>query len=172
MAGESTLNVVVKYDRLQKALTRMIAATSPVGQATFMSSVVHPFLAGRAEARFKKQGDAAAGGRWAPLADSTNEFRASLGFPTAPPGQINVRTGQMRDYLVSTLPYVTADPFGTVLSFPGPVPGALMDRFAQAAGSRKGPPRPVAAVDAKDLAFVLASMSAFVQGKKTRNGPQ
>lgn len=150
-------SVTINMGRVSKILDSTDANISPIGLAGYLGTVVSPHLAREAKSRFQTKGDNASG-TWAPLAQSTQEIRANLGFT---PDDINVRTGRMRDYMTNPSPVLAHDFLSTSMEWPG-TPGAnLGRRLAQAAGRGRGPARHVVAYDMNTVAFILRSLESW-----------
>lgn len=147
---------------LQRRVSLVERRLSEVAISGHLGTTVKPYLSRQARKRFQVQGDEASG-PWATLTTATNSWRASLGFNPIKP--INVRTGHLREMITNSKPDVTTTPQMSVLSFPG---NNILDRpdmfhrVQQAVGNRRGPARPVVAMDGTDIAWVLASMQKFV----------
>lgn len=135
---------------------------SPAGLAGYMSSVVKPRLDRDAKGRFRSKGDGASG-KWAPLAQATQDIRQNLGFS---PNDINVRTGTLRDFVTNSSPVISQDLIGTTMEWPGNPGSNLGRRLAQAAGRGKGPARYVIAYDMNTVAYILSTLETWtVKGK-------
>lgn len=89
---------------------------SAAGLETFMQHTVVPWLQARAVQRFASEGDDAVG-KWTPLRRATELFRARQGFPPAHP--INIRTHQMRDFIVNADGTISGGPGYASVNWPG-----------------------------------------------------
>ena len=145
-------------------------ALTGAGLSIFVSTRVRQWLQERAEARFAAEGDEASG-KWAPLTETTNKIRQSLGYP--PGGPINVRTGELKRHVVEGKGDVGIDGFGVTYHWPGGnVTPGIERKMSGAQVGRPGrqPARPVAAVDITDAAGVLVLLSDFILGPQFRGG--
>ncbi len=145
-------------------IARYDAMVSPLGLQVFLETRVDPYLRARAEARFANEGDDVTG-PWAPLKGSTEDIRASLGFPRSHP--INVRTGDLKEY-VTRSPSETV-PFGSgaILTMPGAPSGNgevdLAFRTAQVGSSNPYThPRPVLGLGGKDATEIMMLLMFFI----------
>lgn len=154
-------------------VTRMLvsleSATNPVAIAGFLNTVVDPYLRDRARMRFEDEGDSAVGGKWKPLSSATQEIRDNMGYGAAHP--INVRTGELESYIVDSPNKVSVFPGGASLTLPGqPAGGELLEKYITAQQGSAGqnnfsgtPPRPVLALDVKDLMFVVWALGDSIR---------
>lgn len=137
---------------------------NPVGMATFLGQVIDPYLHSRAEGRFLSEGDDAVG-KWVPLSHATQAIRAQQGYGSAHP--INHRTGELEDYITGTPGAAHPHALGATLTFPGnPPKGELKTKVETAQRGKTSPqtpPRPVLAVNEKDLAFTLGALAAYIK---------
>jgi hypothetical protein len=145
-------------------LTHLDSALSPVGLSLFLYGMVSPWLRERAQDRFDSEGDDASG-TWAPLKESTIEFREHGGFGEGP---INRRTGELEAYITGGNGRVIATPLGASLAYPGTdtVSSHLVTKVKTAQQGRSFPrtvARPVLAVNESDLAYVVTQLAFFVQ---------
>jgi hypothetical protein len=129
----------------------------------YLKAVVEPYLQERASARFAGEGDDVVG-KWSPLKPATVAIRQHKGFPGEHP--INVRTGELEQYVTGDPGFVAPDPFGATLTWPGDPQGAELEHKVQVAqvGEDRTIPRPVIGVNERDLMFVLASLSMLFAG--------
>jgi hypothetical protein len=136
----------------------------PPNIAAFLHVEVDPYLAQRAANRFANEGDDVVGA-WPQLQPGTQAIRASQGFGDSHP--INVRTGELERYIVSSGGAVATDPSGAELTFPGaPASGELADKVQTAQAGRGVPPtvpRPVLGLNQNDLLAVLTSTALYIQ---------
>lgn len=129
-----------------------------IGQA--VRGPVVQYLQERVEDRFAQQGDDASG-KWAPLTEATQRIRASKGY--TPAGPINIRTGEMYNWLLNANGELVGGVVGEggdlLLMWPGDYPsGELGDKLAHAQEGdpdTRTVPRPVVAADGTDMATVL-----------------
>ena len=163
MAGEFYVLIETESDEAQKVLDTLEKRMNPVGLSLFLTTVVDPWIRQRIEQRFDEEGDSMSGD-WDPLAISTQQIRASYGYP--PDHPINVRTGKMRSFLVGTKSDVKPSGIGATLQHPPPVADAVTaKKIATAQGGSSQPPtpaRPVIGVDENDLVFVTSSLAAWL----------
>ena len=136
----------------------------------FLDNVVKPYFSDQIVDRFAYAGDDASG-NWAPLSAATIRLRHALGF--SDDFAINERTGEFLHWLAYS-GRVTVDPGGAMLSVPGPAPDGVLEKKLKTAqhGDVQGPgdmlpgavtpPRPVLAIDAEDLANILAALQLHV----------
>lgn len=160
-------NVDMIYVDPQDAVARMYRIgnrLSMLGLQSFMHGVVVPWLQMRAADRFANEGDDAVG-QWTPLKQATMYLRMNQGFPAAHP--INVRTGQMRNFILGAHGNVTAAPGVASLNWPGPT-GRVKSIDEKIRTAQMGKPnpatvaRPVLGVSMTDTIFVMAATTAYV----------
>jgi hypothetical protein len=118
-------------------------------------------LQNRASARFDNEGDDASG-PWAPLSPVTQRIRRSLGY--GPSSPINVRTGKMKEWILSDSGIHTNTASAATMVWPGPTPTNVISRkFATAqTGERSSAIRPVVAANAVDLDLLLNGVAHWV----------
>lgn len=165
MVGSGVAISIIGDDAgVQAMLHAVDTALNPVAIAGFLGGTVDPFLRGRARERFASEGDDAVG-KWAPLRESTQDIRAQLGYGPAHP--INVRTGELEDYITGGPNRLTVAPWGAALNFPnGNTAGDLLSKVEIAqvgGGERNVVPRPVLGLSEVDLAFVLSALASHVE---------
>lgn len=159
------MDVIITTDRssVDQALAYLEARLNPIGLATFLTTVVDPFIRNRIQQRFASEGDDVSGA-WHPLAVATQQIRASYGFPSDHP--INVRTGKLASYLIGTRGDVKQTGVGAALQHPPPGADAIMAKKIKTAQSGSSspstPPRPVIGVNENDLMFVTSSLVAWL----------
>lgn len=150
---------------VQAMLMAVDTALNPVAIAGFLGAEVDPWLRERARSRFAGEGDDAVG-QWAPLKESTQEFREQSNYGREHP--INVRTGELEHYITGGPSTPQPEPWGAVLTFPnGNTPGDLMNKveIAQIGGGEYNTvPRPVLGLSQSDLTFVLTALAQHIQG--------
>ena len=154
--------VSVQKVRVDRMLRGMLISTSPASISTYLGTILHPRLARRARERFAAQGDDAVGGPWKPLAASTLEIKASMGFGGR---GINVRTGHLRDSVINASPILGHNAYGQTLNFPGNWDRPdLFYRNLQAAGAiNTFVARPVVGVSLEnDVAHMLSSLQQWI----------
>lgn len=147
---------------VEHMLMRLDSAISPVGLVAFLGGTVDPYLRQRASERFANEGDDVTG-KWAPLSQATQSIRQQMGYGGAHP--INVRTGEMEDYITDSPNNLAAHPWGASLTLPGNEPqGELLKKVRGAQqGENQAPPRPVIGMNERDLAYVLLALYNYVQ---------
>lgn len=157
--------IEVEADDVLAVLRQVELATNTIGLREFLGGPVVEWLQERADHRFASEGDDASG-QWPDLTWGTQQIREALGFPREHP--INVRTGDLRDWVVNSDGKVSAlGPLGAELEWPGTAPDAEIESKFKVAqkGANYGEnpmfptsgtvPRPVARVNAVDLEAVL-----------------
>lgn len=161
--GAGSVTFLVDSKEVDLMFDRAIMATSPLALAGFLRTYIDPFLRQRAGTRFQQEGDDASGS-WLPLMESTQEIRSNEGY--APSHPINVRTGELEDYIVNHAGSIVGTATGAVLTLPGdPASGELADKISTAQMGREDPytvPRPVLALAAADLEYTLVSLGEFI----------
>lgn len=162
MIADLDINIITRD--VEETLARLATALSPLGMIPFMEMVIAPQLSRRAKGRFAGEGDAAVGGKWAPLRPATVVMRTQQGYG---PGPINRRTGELENWVTNG--GQDAFPVGpdTTMQFPGkPISGELerkVQRAQQGDGGRTVP-RPVLAVDESDLVFLQTQLALMLEG--------
>lgn len=146
---------------VDRMLHRMDIALSPPALAEFLMGTVAPYLEGRAESRFLDEGDDVVGA-WAPLSAATQNIRASLGYGADHP--INVRTGELEEYITQGPPSTLMFPGGAGITLPGaPAQGELLEKMMRAqGGDERTPARPVLGMNENDLIAVLLQLSTYI----------
>ena len=166
MTGFMDISIVGNERGVQRMLSRLDSAFSPVGLTLFMHGSVEPWLERRARDRFATEGDDVTG-KWKPLAQTTQEFREHAGHGASHP--INRRTGELEAYITGTKALVSyPGPAITTLTYPGnPPSGPMLKRKVTTAQKGhvgpKTPPRPVLGVNERDLAYVMTQLAFFIQ---------
>jgi hypothetical protein len=147
---------------VEHVLHRLDIALSPKGLATFLQGEVDPYLRGRAEQRFSTEGDDVVG-QWAPLKPATQNIRAELGY--GPDHPINVRTGELMDYITQGNAATQMFPWGAGITLPGqPASGELLEKMIRAqAGDERTVPRPVLGMNENDLIAVLLLLARYIR---------
>lgn len=158
------LQMHLEHDSLSRQLDSLIKAYEPTAIAAFMKATIEPYLQERAERRFAMEGDDASG-PWAPLSNTTQEFRSSQGF--SPDHPINRRTDELYLYITGTPAGVQpTSTGGAILTFPGTPPtGELASKVRTAQEGKAAPatvPRPVIAVNEADVAFATMTLEAYI----------
>jgi hypothetical protein len=162
--GYFDVQILVEEKQVEALLGKLDTALNPVAIAAFLGATVDPHIRRRARDRFQAEGDDAVG-KWLPLTPATQQIRAQMGYGASHP--INVRSGQLQDYIVDAPNQIQVSPIGATLIMPGPAPtGQLADKVRTAQrGSPDGrtPPRPVIGMSEQDLAFVLTALGGYIQ---------
>lgn len=150
-------NIVVQNESVQLMLSRAAFALSSEMMVGFLAGPMVEHLQRRADDRFASQ--STDDGPWAPLHDATVKIRHSMGFGPTP---INVRTGEMKNWLVGSSGSAVPTPTGAMLSWPSNPTGKMRDRIATAQGLNPNvDAREVIGLGVTDAQFVLASMGAW-----------
>lgn len=164
--GFIDFDIVGDRQGVQAMLTRLDSALSPVGLSLFLYGPVGAFIKHRAAQRFSGQGDDVSG-KWAPLKESTIEFRENQHFKSGP---INKRTGELERYITQGTVKVTPVPgFGAAMTYPGDEPdnAHLVTKVKTAQSGKAHPltrPRPVLGMNERDLAAIMTSLAFHVKG--------
>ena len=161
------VNVLIIGDdvAVSAMLTRMDTALNPIAIGEFLGITVDPYIRKRAKSRFASEGDDVTGA-WAPLADTTQDFRKNQGF--GPDHPINIRTGELENYITGTPGGVVANASGALLTSPGNPPSVEMGLETKVKTAQGGktypstPARPVMGVNEQDLSTVLTALTEFV----------
>jgi len=136
------------------------------GLQQFMQGDLADYLKNRAQNRFANEGDDAVGGGWAPLKASTEVRRASKGYPPSHP--INVRSGDLRDYITTDSGNVSGGLAEWVLTWPGPPPSSELHEKTQTAQIGKTfpstVPRPVIGLGTTDVRDIEDKLEEFITG--------
>lgn len=162
--GVGTVQVLVEDMGVQRMLARMAVTLSPPSLVGFLEGTVDPYIHARARSRFKGEGDDVSG-KWMELSQVSQDIRASQNIGAAHP--INVRTGQLEDYITGTPGGAVPDGFGAVLTSPGTPPSGepLLTKVQTAQAGKSYPKtvaRPVMGVNQTDLATVLTELGKFI----------
>ena len=159
----STIQIIGDNRSVEFMLTNMEATLNPISIRGFLQVAVDPWIRSRAKTRFANEGDDVSD-RWFPLRKATQQFREAAGYGGA--GPINVRTGELEEYITGTPGGVRLNGLGATLTSPGTPPkGDLREKVETAQAGKYfplTPPRPVMGVNEADLTFVLAELSRFV----------
>lgn len=160
------LHIEVDASEVESLLSRVDYAIHPIALTDFMTGWAPGHLHRMAAERFAMQGDHVRGAWW-PLAPATEEIRERYGFPPSEP--INVRTGRLRDWLISDQGVVSPSADGVTMVYPGSAPSAAEEqKLATAQKGRGGngiiptgrtPPRPVLSVSQYDLMGFMVGLS-------------
>jgi hypothetical protein len=164
-AGFLEIEMGGDFGQVNRMLDYLAGVLSPIGMAAFMATSVGPWLRSRAQDRFFEEGDSAVG-KWAPLAQATQEVRARLQVGAS--GPINRRTGELENYITQSNWIITVNPLGVTLQYPSNPPRSqgLQEKMRTAQEGRLTPstvPRPVLGMDEADLAYVLTSLAFLIE---------
>src|SRR6478735_10713497 len=150
---------------VQAMLEHLDTALNPVAIASFLGAEISPYLGRRAKARFSNEGDDVVGG-WRPLSAATQNIRAvgrSQGlWAVGDAHPINVRTHRLEEYVTSGIGNVTPNPAGAILQYPNPARANRETREKMKTaqqGRSNTPPRPVLAVNERDMTFLLLALA-------------
>lgn len=159
-----SISIIGDFAGVEAMLLAVDTALNPVAIAGFLGAEVDPWLRTRARSRFASEGDDAVG-QWAPLKESTQDIRSQLGYGASHP--INVRTGELENYITGGPNRLDVAPWGASLTFPnGNTPGDLKEKVEIAqigGGDRNTVPRPVLGLSNTDLTFVLGALAGHIQ---------
>lgn len=133
--------------------------------AWFLGVEITQYLQQRATTRFSREGKQAGEKPWRPLAQATREERILMGYNGAHP--INVRTGDMEDWVTNADSHVFGMTGDMTLEWPGSMPeGELYDKIQTAQMGKKDnqyggytPPRPVIRFSEVDFAHLMANLA-------------
>ena len=152
----NSANLMLEY------LERILSST---GMMAFLHLNVGPYIQSRTRDRFMSEGDDATG-PWLPLSQSTVERRERMGL--GGPGPINVRTGELEQWITQSQFMTSPHALGATLKYPGKDTGrkSLREKMATAQKGRvypSTPPRPVLVLDERDLMYVVTTLAFFIQ---------
>lgn len=165
----TTLTFEVNSRQVDRLLLSLDTALSPTAMAGFLGGTIDPYIRQRAQQRFEGEGDDVVG-KWEPLAVSTQQIRADLGYGPAHP--INKRTGDLEAYILDEPHRLEVSSMGATLVSPGAPPKTDLlrakVRTAQIGspgnkGQSPTPPRPVMGMNERDLAFVMSALAFYVE---------
>jgi hypothetical protein len=164
-SGFINFEIVGDQQSVQRMLEHVDSALSVTGLATFMHGYVEPWLVKRAKDRFAGEGDDAVG-KWAPLQETTQEFRESAGYGAT--GPINRRTGELEAYITGNSASVALSPVGATLTFPGikTTKRSVREKMMTAQKGRGNPstvPRPVLGLSERDLSHIMVGLALHVR---------
>jgi hypothetical protein len=160
------VEMIVEVDNrlVESLLLRLDTALSPFAIAAFLGGPVEEYIQGRAENRFRQEGDDVSG-KWAPLKDATQAIRAQEGYGAD--GPIDRRTDRLMHYIVGSPGRSQATGLGATLTYPGTPPtGELLTKVQTAQRGKpypNTPPRPVLGLGEEDLAQVLILLSIYTE---------
>lgn len=155
------VNVVITGNT-SRVLARLSELLSPGPLGVFMDEQIGALLQTRARDRFKNEGDDASG-KWAPLADATEQIRLAQGYGAAHP--INVRTGDLESFIEDSPNRIIMDGQGVTLNFPGTDPTTRVGEKLKGAqqGEGRAPARPVLAINERDAAMAVGALESYIR---------
>jgi hypothetical protein len=134
-----------------------------VGLEVWMRDHLVYWLLYRVNRRFVNEGDDASG-PWQPLSPATEAIRASQGYSPAHP--INVRSGELRNFLLGNRGDVTGLGGGFQLTYPGNTGSGLDQEKLQTAQRGKPQPntpeRPVLALGVEDYNQIHEDLADYL----------
>jgi hypothetical protein len=122
------VRVTVDDSGVRATIDMLMQRLQPSALRGFLATRAHEQLKHRAESRFENEGDDAVGS-WAQLAYMTGRVRSFQGFGPFHP--INVRTGQLKNFVLNTFT-IREMASGATLSMPGQASGKLLSKFRTA----------------------------------------
>lgn len=145
-------------------LARMAFKLTAPAMSAWMQSAVVPYIQQRMANRFAGEGDDVVG-KWSPLKMETEAIRLKHGYGGGHP--INVRTGQMKNFLTGSFGNTTSAGGMTDLEFPhqGNVTGQLALKIMTAQGGSAFPPtpaRPVLGMNMNDSIAITALLAGYL----------
>lgn len=158
----SFYTVTVEGD-VEEKLLQMRAMLMPSRLAQFLSEEGHAVMRRRIDNRFDTEGDDASG-IWAALKYPTQQTRRALGLGDQHP--INVRTGELKRWILTDEPDVIMVGSGAQYTFPGgtPVDPKTAEKFSTAQQGSTNPatvPRPVLAMSQVDTDLMVAALGLW-----------
>jgi hypothetical protein len=161
------LTVFVQAKSVEALLMRASVAVSPESMVMWLSGPMKSAIQGRAQERFVNEGDDVSNGPWEQLSEATQNWRNSYGFGPSHP--INVRSGQLEDYVTRSAAAVVPTSWGASMVYPGSPPGGgalagtLHTKFVGAQrGEGSAPPREVLGLTTTDLELGLTSLTGWI----------
>lgn len=161
-AWDVDFQIDVSDSNVQQNL-QILAERLDVGLQDFLQDDLASYLQDRVRYRFGVQGDDASG-PWTPLSPATENIRASKGYP--PAGPINVRTGDLRNFLLSNRGDTTRMSDIHMLTYPTDPP--TPELFEKVRTAQRGKPspntpeRPVLALGVYDYNRVHEDLARFL----------
>lgn len=155
------INIVIEGN-VRSKLAKLQALLDPAAVGVFLNEAIEKQINIRARQRFQSEGDDASG-KWAPLSPGTQNIRESMQYGAAHP--INVRTGELRDFIENGDARIAIEPSAATLTLPSSVPsGNLGKKFKGAQqGEGTAPARPVLALGATDLAQTVTALEQYIR---------
>ena len=165
MPGLVEMQMTGDAKQVAHMLNRLYVSIDPTMLTLFLGSTVETYLTKRAQNRFRSEGDSAVGGPWEQLHEATWAYRSAQGYGSQHP--INIRTGEMENYIVGTPGRAYPHSLGATLIYPGTPPKGELKKKVETAqiGRSARPvtdPRPVLGMDETDLTAVLTSLSLYI----------
>lgn len=166
MISEVGLEMVMQDKDAENMLNKVEYLLQSTGLALFLGEEVGPYLRERAQARFKGEGDDVVG-KWAPLKPATRMIRANNpNWPVGPDHPINVRTGELEDWVTQSAWDAHPTGMGATLKYPSKNPtGELRKKVVTAQKGKAFPStvaRPVLGVNPADLVFVTTRLAFYL----------
>jgi len=156
--------LTVEATEVLHIMQQLIFVTSPPMLAGFAATTIGSYLGETAEQRFTEQGSSE--GPWEPLRPMTQRIRESMGLD--PDFPINVRFGDLRQWLSDDHGIVEPTAFGVDLWWPGLSPDTtLEDELETAQMGRTDPPtvrRPVVELTEEDAIVIFELFAHWIQG--------
>lgn len=157
------LDITVDISKLKETTTRIEERLGDTELGAWMESELIAYLHQRASNRFASEGDDATG-PWDALSSITESIRASQGYAPAHP--INVRSGDLRSFMIGDDGNLSAAGGGMQLQYPSDPPTTeLRDKLATAQTGRQTPRtvmRPVVALGLTDFNDVMDLLSIYI----------
>lgn len=158
-------DVIITIDEKEahQALDHLAKLLSSAELASVLRTEVSPFLRHRTDMNFANQGTRSGGG-WKELRPATEAIRYLEGFNPVWP--INVRTGEMKNFLSEDPGSVRLATTSATLDWPGPASGDIEDKLQTAQHGRADPhtvPRPVIDFNNADVESVLAIFGSWLE---------
>jgi hypothetical protein len=159
---------------VERLLGHLHSSLSASAMTNFLNTKIGPYLQQRAKARFRGEGDDVVGG-WAPLSEATMSFRRAGRerqlWSVGDAHPINVRTGELENYITGGFDPAYPTTLGATLLFPhrsNKGGKKIREKMTMAQkGSERGPARPVLGVNERDATFVLVELAFHVQSHQS-----
>lgn len=161
-------SMIISWDssHASEMLDEVIGSLEDGAVSRFFDTTVDNFLQERARLRFSGGGDDASGA-WKPLTLETQERRRQLGF--GPSSPINVRTSDLRTFIVNSQGRTWEQGDEVVYQFPGvDVQGEIGAKIEYAQGvTEPKNRRAVLAVNDVDQHYILSSFMQHIEDSVT-----
>jgi hypothetical protein len=162
--GNIGIQFIVDKAATEEAVRLAWEAVRPSKMALFLSEDAHRTIMERMEKRFEDQGDDASG-TWKELSEVSTKFREAAGYGGQ--GPINVRTGEMKSWLMDVGGETVMIGGGALYTFPGTAPydTATAEKFKTAQSGKSDPytvARPVVAMSATDMLEIMGHLHVFI----------